>query len=72
MTKESIVSLIAATALFGIGTLSIERAFDGRIAFNDQPDAMVTQLYASDPANTDVQTALLSSSLPPSGYHVSR
>jgi hypothetical protein len=48
MTKESRLSLIAAAALFGMTTLSIAGACNGWVAFNDQPDAMVTQLYTSD------------------------
>lgn len=47
MTKEMCISLIAAAALFAMGTMSIGSAFDGRLVMDNQPDSMVTQLYAS-------------------------
>jgi hypothetical protein len=72
MEKKSIISLIAAAALFGMGTLSIAGAFDGRIAFDNQPDAMVTQLYTPSVGTSDGQGAVLASNVAPSGYHVSR
>lgn len=72
MTKESIVSLIAAAALFGMGTLSIASAFDGRVAFDNQPDAMVTQLYASDLGTNDLQEAMLGARIPLSNYQTQR
>jgi hypothetical protein len=72
MTKDSSISLIAAAALFGMGVLSIASAFHGRVAFDNQPDAMVTQLYASDTGGSDRQDAVLASNVPASGNHVSR
>ncbi len=67
VTKASMTSLIAAAALFGMGALSIASAYQGRIAF--QPDAMVTQLYASDLGTNDGQGALLASNVAPPGLH---
>ncbi len=48
MTKEMCISLLAAAVLFAMGTISVGSAFDGRLVMDNQPDAMVTQLYASD------------------------
>ena len=47
MTKEMCISLLAAAAPFAMGTISVGSAFDGRLVMDNQPDAMVTQLYAS-------------------------
>ncbi len=70
MTRESMISVLAAAALFGMGTLSITSAFQGRIGF--APDATVTQLYASDLGTDDSQGALLASNASPPGYHAQR
>jgi hypothetical protein len=72
MTKESNISIIAGAALFGVALLSIAGAFSGKVAFDDQPDAMVTQLYTSNVATTDRQEGVLASNVSPSGYHVPR
>jgi len=58
MTKESIISLIAAAALFGMGTLSIAGAADGRLAFDNEPSATATQMYASNAGTNDLQDAV--------------
>ncbi len=71
MNKSSI-SLIAGAALFCMGALSIANAFNGRIAFDNQPDAMVTQLYTSDAGANGAQENALASNVAPSGYHVPR
>jgi hypothetical protein len=68
MMKESTISLIAATALFGIAMLSIAGAFSGRVAFDDQPDAMVTQLYTAGVA----ANAVLASNVPSPAYQLPR
>jgi hypothetical protein len=62
MTKEMCISLLAATALFAMGTISIGSAIDGRLVADNQPDAMVTQLYASDAG--DLQNAVADSTVP--------
>jgi hypothetical protein len=72
MTKEFGISLIAAAALFGMAMLSIASAADGRIAFDNQPDAMVTQLYATNVGTGDRPADTLASNVRQSGYHVSR
>jgi hypothetical protein len=72
MTKESNISLIAAAALVGMAVLSIACVFDGRLSFDNQPDAMVAQLYTSDVATNDRQQDMLASNVPPSAYHSPR
>jgi hypothetical protein len=72
MTKESNISLIAGAALFAVAVISIACVFDGRLSFDNQPDAMVTQLYTTTVASTDRQQDTLASNVPPAGYHVPR
>jgi hypothetical protein len=72
MTKVSSISLIAGAALFGMAALSIVSAFNGRVAFDDQPDAMVTQLYVPNVGTNDVRQQVVASQVSPSGYQVPR
>lgn len=72
MTKASSISLIAGAALFGMALLSIVSAFNGRVAFNDQPDAMVTQLYVPNVGSNGLQQEVVASQVPQSGYQVPR
>jgi hypothetical protein len=72
MTKQWHISLIAGVALWAVGILSIAGALNGRIAFDDQPDALVTQLYTSHPGATDQQQAMLSGQTASTGQSVSR
>jgi len=72
MTKESRILLITAATLFGMATLSIASAFDGRISLDDHPDAMVTQLYAPNIGTNDLQEARLDSKVSPSDHQIPR
>lgn len=72
MAKQSNISLIAAAALFGVAMISIAGAASGRISFNDQPDAMVTQLYTPSFAAGDQHDGMLASNVMPSGAQVQR
>ncbi len=72
MTRDICISLIAAAALLGMATLSIAGAIDGRIAFDDQPDAMVTHLYAFNTGAHHGQDAVLAGSVVRPGHQVPR
>jgi hypothetical protein len=47
MTEQSNITLVVGALLCGMAVLSIAGALSGRIAFDDQPDAAVAQLYTS-------------------------
>ena len=70
MNKEFCISLIAGAALFCAAMVSIAGAFDGRIAFNEQPDGMVAQLYTSNAGSGDRQEAMLDSKVAPPASNV--
>jgi hypothetical protein len=71
MTKQSSISLIAGAVLCGVAVLSIAAALSGRIAFDDQPDAMVAQLYTSHFGADDQQQAMLSGPAASAGQAIS-
>jgi hypothetical protein len=59
MTKQSMISLIAAAVLFGMGSFSIASAVDGRIAFDSDLGVTITQMNAATAGANDVQEAML-------------
>jgi hypothetical protein len=71
MTNQLSIALIAGAVLCGVAVLSIGGALSGRIAFDDQPDAMVAQLYTSHFGATDQQQAMLSGETAFTGQGVS-
>jgi hypothetical protein len=71
MTNQSSISLIAGAVLCGVALLSIVGALSGRIAFDDQPDAMVAQLYTFHFGATDQQQAMLRGETASTGQGVS-
>jgi hypothetical protein len=72
MTKESIISLIAAAVLVGMGTFSIFSAADGRTAFDNEPGATATQMYASNAGTNDLQEAMFGGKIVPPVYQIGR
>jgi len=72
MTNESSIALIAAVALFGMGVFSILGAYEGRIAFDNQPDGMAAQLYASDVGTNAPKQAVLAANIATPGDHTAR
>ncbi len=72
MIRDTSMSLIAAVVLFGIGVLSIAGAYHGTIAFDNQPDGMVTQIYTFEMGTGGQQDAMLASAAQPTGSQVRR
>jgi hypothetical protein len=68
MMKESGISVIAAAVLSGVALLSIAGAFSGRVAFDDQPDSMVAQLFTAGL----VANSMLASNVSTPGYQFQR
>lgn len=72
MTKQSIISLIAAAVLFGMGTFSIVGAVAGRIASDSEMGVTITQMNAATAGTGDLQEAMLGGRTLPPVSQVSR
>jgi hypothetical protein len=58
MTKQSMISLIAAAVLFAMGSFSIVSAIDGRIGFDSDLGVTITRMNAATAGTDDVQAAM--------------
>jgi hypothetical protein len=55
-----------------MGVFSILGAYEGRIAFDNQPDGMAAQLYASDVGTNAPKQAVLAANIATPGDHTAR